>query len=1563
VALEVGTEGKLGGQAKVKGVGGTWKDLTDSVNQMASNLTGQVRNIAEVTTAVAKGDLSRQITVDTKGEILELKNTINTMVGQLNSFASEVTRVAREVGTEGKLGGQAQVKGVGGTWKDLTDSVNQMASNLTGQVRNIAEVTTAVAKGDLSRQITADVKGEILELKNTINTMVDQLRGFASEVTRVAKEVGTEGKLGGQANVPGVAGTWKDLTDSVNQMAGNLTAQVRNIADVAIAVASGDMSRKITVDVRGEILQLKETLNTMVDQLRAFASEVTRVAREVGTEGKLGGQANVPGVAGTWKDLTDSVNQMAGNLTTQVRNIAEVTIAVANGDMSKKITADVRGEILQLKETYNTMVDQLRAFASEVTRMAREVGTEGKLGGQAFVPGVAGTWKDLTDSVNQMAGNLTSQVRNIAEVTKAVASGDLSKTITVDVKGEIFDLKNTINTMVEQLNSFASEVTRVAKEVGTEGKLGGQAFVPGVAGTWKDLTDSVNVMASNLTGQVRGIAKVVTSVAKGNLKQKLSIQAKGEVAQLTDTINEMIDTLATFSDQVTTVAREVGAEGKLGGQANVPGASGTWKNLTENVNQLAANLTTQVRAISEVASAVTQGDLTRTIGVEAKGEVEALKDTINQMISNLKATTLRNQEQDWLKSNLAKFTQMLQGQKELNSVTKAILSELALVVTAQHGLFYILEEDEHFEDSKLKLIASYAYKKRKSGPTKFAMGEGLIGQCALQKERILLTNVPDDYININSGLGNAKPLNIIILPVLFEGKLKAVIELASFDAFSQTHQDFLEGLTESIGIVLNTIESNSRTEELLVQSQSLASELKSQQEVLSNTNEELEEKAILLAAQKNEVELKNQEVEEARRSLEEKANQLTLTSKYKSEFLANMSHELRTPLNSLQILAHELIANHEGNLSEKQIQFAKTINACGEDLIQLINDILDLSKIESGYISVDYSSISFTEISRFVESTFKHISEAKHLRFNIESDPNLPEFIETDPQRLNQIIKNLLSNAFKFTEKGEVKLKMYKADHNWKTKLPSLDNAEAVIAFEISDTGIGISKDKQNIIFEAFQQAEGSTSRKYGGTGLGLSISRGLSDLLGGTIELESSPDQGSKFTLFLPLKVTAQTDTKPAETADAENAADKKAAKSSSSAVFHASEIEQYFVDEVGDDRLNITTGDKVLLIVDNDIAFAKMMLDKVHQNGIKAVATTKGSDLLDFINQFHPQAIILNINLQDTNGWKIMDRLKNDLTLRHIPIYISSSEEDKDAAMKRGARNFLVKPVKDKMLQYLFNDINDFSEKKPKQLLIVDDNEHELDMVVTAVEHTDVEITTAKTAKEAINLVREKTFDCIILDLILPDAQGLDIIKELENDKAEHETALIVYSAKDLTPKEKARLNQFANSIILKSVNSLDHLVDQTALFLHRNHKTLPTKMKDIILKHYLSDDVLTGKKVLIVDDDMRNLFALTTALERFGLTILNAESGQEALNDLDKHKDIDIVLMDIMMPEMDGYETMKRIRADKKNTDMTIIAVTAKAMKGDRQKCIESGASDYITKPVNVDQLLSLMRVWLK
>ncbi len=1356
VAKEVGTEGKLGGQANVRGVAGTWKDLTDNVNGLANNLTDQVRNIAKVTTAVANGDLSQKITVDAQGEIYELKNTINTMVDTLRSFAAEVTRVAKEVGNEGKLGGQAEVKGVSGTWKDLTDNVNGLAGNLTAQVRNIAKVTTAVANGDLSQKITVDAQGEIYELKNTINTMVDQLNSFAAEVTRVAKEVGTEGKLGGQAVVKDVSGTWKDLTDNVNGLASNLTNQVRNIANVTTAVANGDLGQKITVDAKGEILELKSTINIMVDQLRSFAAEVTRVAKEVGTEGKLGSQADVKGVSGTWKDLTENVNVLAGNLTNQVRNIAKVTTAVAKGDLSQKITVEAKGEIAELKDTINTMVDQLNSFAAEVTRVAKEVGTEGKLGGQALVKDVSGTWKDLTENVNQLAGNLTSQVRNIAKVTTAVANGDLSQKITVEAKGEIAELKNTINTMVDQLNSFAAEVTRVAKEVGTEGKLGGQALVkdvsgtwkdltenvnfmalnltkqvrgivkvvtavangnlnekfvleakgevaslaetinnmtdtlrifadqvttvarevgiegklgaqakvPGVAGTWKDLTDNVNFMASNLTTQVRGIVKVVTAVANGNLNEKFVLEAKGEVAALAETINSMTETLRTFADQVTTVAREVGIEGKLGGQAKVPGASGTWKDLTDNVNQLAGNLTSQVRAIADVSTAVTKGDLTRSINVEAQGEVLQLKDNINQMIGNLKDTTQKNTEQDWLKTNLAKFSGMMQGQRNIVSVAQLITSELTPLVDAQHGGFFMLEVSERGEfEPTLNLIASYGFSNRKSLAHSYRMKESLIGQCAFEKKRILLTDVPEGFVSIQTGLGEATPRNVVVLPVLFEGETKAVIELASFKSFSHNQLTFLDQLMDSIGVILNMISSSMRTEELL-------QELKRSNAELEAQAGELNEKAKLL-------EIKNQEVELASKSVEEKAEQLQLISKYKSEFLANMSHELRTPLNSLLILSKMLAENKDGNLTPEQVKFANTVFTSGNDLLGLINEILDLSKVEAGKMPINPREIQLFNIQSYVEQTFRHIAEQKALKFEIKMDEKLPEKMLTDVSRLHQILKNLLSNAFKFTEQGSVELVVRVVSPSEKgATLLHLNPEQVMIAFSVKDSGIGISPEKQNLIFEAFQQADGTTSRKYGGTGLGLTISREIARLLGGWIEVESVLSEGSTFTLFLPQNYTG----------------------------------------------------------VEN------------------ATSVQKNST--------------------------------------------------QDAA-------------------------------------------------------------------------------------------------------SEH----------------------------------------------HLNPPPLPV------------DADFSGKKILVMDDDVRNIFAINSVLESRKIKVLHAENGKLGISLLKKNPDTDLILMDTMMPEMDGISATQEIRKISKFKKLPIISLTAKAMKGDREKALNAGASDYVTKPVDPDKLLAIMHVWLK
>ncbi|WP_078871336.1 HAMP domain-containing protein [Streptomyces caatingaensis] len=1362
VAREIGVEGELGGQAQVPGAAGTWKDLTDSVNTAFRNLTGQVRNIAQVTTAVANGDLGQKVTVEVSGEMLQLKNTVNTMVDQLSAFADQVTRMARDVGTEGRLGGQARVPGVSGTWKELTDSVNFMAGNLTSQVRQIAQVTTAVARGDLSQKIDVDARGEILELKNTINTMVDQLSAFAEQVTRVAREVGTDGRLGGQAQVPGVAGVWRDLTDSVNGMAGNLTAQVRNIAQVATAVARGDLSQKIDVDARGEILELKNTLNTMVDQLSSFAEQVTRVAREVGTEGILGGQAEVQGVSGTWKDLTQSVNFMANNLTSQVRNIAEVTTAVAMGDLSKKITVDAKGEILELVTTVNTMVDQLSDFAEQVTRVAREVGTEGQLGGQARVRDVTGIWKDLSDNVNLMASNLTNQVRSISQVAGAVANGDLTKKVTVEARGEVAQLADTVNTMVTTLSSFADEVTRVAREVGTDGILGGQARVPGASGTWKDLTESVNSMASNLTGQVRNIAMVTTAIAQGDLTKKIDIDARGEILQLKTTINTMVDQLSSFADQVTRVAREVGTEGQLGGQARVRDVDGVWRDLTESVNEMAGNLTRQVRAIAEVATAVTRGDLNLRIDVAAAGEILELQDNINTMIANLRETTLANKEQDWLKGNLARISGLMQGRRDLEDVAQLIMSELTPVVAAQHGAFFLAmptggQDGESGEDAyELRMLGSYGYSMG-AMPTSFRPGESLIGTAAKEKRTILVENVPTGYLKISSGLGEAPPAHVIVLPVLFEGQVLGVIELASFQQFTQIQKDFLSQIAEMIGTSVNTISVNTKTEMLLKQSQELteqlrerSAELENRQKALEISNAELEEKSERLARQNRDIEVKNTEIEEARQVLEERAEQLAVSMRYKSEFLANMSHELRTPLNSLLILAKLLADNADGNLSPKQVEFAETIHGAGSDLLQLINDILDLSKVEAGKMDVSPTRIALVQLVDYVEATFRPLTAEKGLDFSVRVSPELPATLHTDEQRLLQVLRNLLSNAVKFTDSGAVELVIRPAGSDVPDSIReqlleagALRDADGeLIAFSVTDTGIGIAASKMRVIFEAFKQADGTTSRKYGGTGLGLSISREIARLLGGEIHAASEPGRGSTFTLYLPL-----------------NAA---------------------------------------------------------------------------------------------------------ELPLEGYPQQLTEG----DAGERRAL---------------------------PPAVAPVEDGEH---------------------GPEA-------------------PARGAAGLFLRRRRAAQQQAA---QPAQDAGGRPGAGRGAAGTPAPAASQESWVEVGEGAAAGFH-------------------------GEKVLIVDDDIRNVFALTSVLEQHGLTVLYAENGREGIEVLEQHDDVVVVLMDIMMPEMDGYATTAAIRKMPQFADLPIIALTAKAMKGDREKSIEAGASDYVTKPVDTDQLLAVMKQWMR
>ncbi|HSW04307.1 response regulator, partial [Aquabacterium sp.] len=1331
----------------------------------------------------------------------------------------------------------------------------------------------------------------------------------------------------------------------------------------------------------GEILELKNTINTMVDQLSSFASEVTLVAREVGTEGKLGGQADVQGVAGTWKDLTDNVNFMAGNLTSQVRNIADVTKAVAAGDLSKKITVDVKGEILELKATINTMVDQLRSFASEVTRVAREVGSEGKLGGQAVVRGVAGTWKDLTDSVNLMASNLTSQVRNIADVTKAVAAGNLSKKITVDVKGEILELKATINTMVDQLSSFAAEVTRVAREVGTEGRLGGQAQVRGVSGTWKDLTDNVNFMAGNLTSQVRGIAKVVTAVANGDLKRKLTVEAKGEIAALADTINGMTDTLAIFADQVTTVAREVGVEGKLGGQAKVPGASGTWKGLTENVNELAANLTTQVRAIAEVATAVTQGDLTRSITVETQGEVASLKDTINEMIRNLKDTTQKNTEQDWLKTNLAKFSRMLQGQKDLVTVGQLILSELAPVVGAQQAEFYVMSGMS--ELPRLKLLASYASGGQSAHGKEVDLGQGLVGQCAIDKRRILLTNVPSQAFRIASGLSDNAAMDVLVLPVVFEGQVRGVLELASLEHFNPVHEAFLDQLTESIGIVINTVEANTRTEDLLKQSQSLAEELGSRQEELQQTNQELQDKARLLAHQNQEVERKNQEVEQARQALEEKAEQLALTSKYKSEFLANMSHELRTPLNSLLILSDQLCKNLDGNLSGKQVEFAKTIHSSGNDLLILINDILDLSKIESGTVAVDVSELRLDELHRSVERGFRHFAESKHVDFVVQLEQPLPKTVVTDVKRLQQIIKNLLSNAFKFTHIGQVSFKITQALEGWSPDNEELNRASQVIGFSVTDTGIGISPDKQQIIFEAFQQADGSTSRKYGGTGLGLAISRELSRLLGGEIRLASAPGQGSVFTLYLPQSYSPVRAVRYGRSA-APDAADEAGALRDDTprrgsdgrrAFFEpvmpalraaygedaAAGVPVVFANDADDDRDDVAAGDRVLLIVENDLGFAQLLLEAARQHGFKGLVAGTGAGALTMTREYRPSVITLDIHLPDMEGWRILDRLKSDMATRHIPICVVSTDDSRGYALQAGAIGFLAKPLQSAdVVHAALAELFRYHERPVRRLAVVMPPSTLRSELLASLD-SDIQPITTDSAAQARSTLADA--DCVVVDEALADFGPEDLLDAVAARSGVCQLPLVVVRhAGDAGAAERRAWGRERGVFGLRMADSLPALRTHIAFWLHRSPAVLSDHERREIEASLEAHLGLKGKKALIVDDDMRNIFALATVLDEVGMVIVSADNGREAIRLVERDPAIDIVLMDIMMPEMDGIATMQQIRKLPRGRELPMVAVTAKAMKGDRQKCIEAGAWDYLSKPVDPMHLLGVLRGWL-
>ncbi|MGB6576650.1 MAG: HAMP domain-containing protein [Streptosporangiaceae bacterium] len=1302
---------------------------------------------------------------------------------------------------------------------------------------------TAVRGGDFSTRLAKTGDPLMDEIASEFNGMADQLDLFTSEVTRVAREVGTEGKLGGQAYVPGVSGTWKDLTESVNAMAGNLTGQVRNIAQVATAVARGDLSQKIDVDARGEILELKSTLNTMVDQLSSFADEVTRVAREVGTEGLLGGQADVKGVSGTWKDLTESVNVMAANLTDQVRSIAEVTTAVAKGDLSQKIRVDARGEIMELKETINTMVDQLSAFADEVTRVAREVGTLGNLGGQAVVRGVSGTWKDLTDNVNVMASNLTAQVRSIAQVATAVERGDLSQQITVEAKGEVAALTQTINRMVGTLSAFADEVTRVAREVGTEGRLGGQADVKGVAGTWKDLTDNVNSMANNLTGQVRNIAQVTTAVAQGDLSKKIDVDARGEILELKTTINTMVDQLSSFAAEVTRVAREVGSEGRLGGQAEVEGVSGTWKRLTENVNELAGNLTRQVRAIAEVTSAVASGDLTRSISVEAQGEVAELKDNINAMVQSLRETIRANQQQDWLKTNLARIAGMMQGHRDLAVVAELMVDELAPLVGAQHGTFFLSEPVNG--DTQLRLIAGYGLRADQAAPIQYRLGQSLIGQAARSKRSIVVADLPEGYVKISSGLGEAPPANLAVLPILFEDQVLGVIELASFTPFTPVQTDFLEQLTETLGVNFNTIIANARTDALLEESQRLTSELQvrseelqDQQVELQRSNAELEDKAALLATQNRDIETKNAEIEQARQEIEERARQLALASKYKSQFLANMSHELRTPLNSLLILARLLAQNPGRNLTAKQVEYANVIHSAGSDLLQLINDILDLSKVEAGRMDIHAERFPLSALLEDVQATFQPLTAERGLEFAVEADPEAPTELHTDRQRLRQVLGNLLANAVKFTEQGHVMLRVGQASRR-------TPGGGDMLAFSVADTGIGIAPENLSTIFGAFQQGDGTLSRRYGGTGLGLSIAREVGSLLGGEIAAESELGRGSTFTLYLPCELPAGL---AADLADISGGLDIALNGDGHADATEALQLQPAVPDDdtLGGRRLLVLEGARggLLTLLAHS---AVSDLSGIHAP-VQVATATSPEQGIETLSAAPHQCVVLDLGLEDASAFAFLERLHEEPSLREVPV-LAHTRDKLDSAQARLAR-----------LRF---------------------GSQTLELL------------------PSLDELRER------------------ITLHLSAAQPDHVPALISESATDTRTRSPLQAEEH---------------------------------------------DALRGRRILVIDDDPRNVFAITSTLELHGMTVTQAANGRKGIEALLSAEDTDLILMDVMMPGLDGYATMTKIRQMPTFASLPIIAVTARAMPGDKEKSIAAGASDYVTKPVDTDELLACMERWL-
>ncbi|WP_315793660.1 response regulator [Paenibacillus sp. BIC5C1] len=1007
----------------------------------------------------------------------------------------------------------------------------------------------------------------------------------------------------------------------------------------------------------------------------------------------------------------------------------------------------------------------------------------------------------------------------------------------------------------------------------------------------------------------------------------------------------------------------------------------------------------------------------RRIQVKSTDEIGQIASVFKDVSSDLeekleveKAYLQAQQDQNWMSSNIARVPELLRGIGSIRQISQMFISEFTPVLGAQLGVVYLIDEEKHPDE--LRRYGAYAFEENEDvGKEVYRIGEGLIGQAALDMTPIILEKTPEDYVNIGSATGSSRASGVMIYPVVFEDELIGVVELASFEGFTNLHTQLFSQLIMNLGVILNNVRRRLRVEELLRESQALteelqvqSEELQTQQEELRRSNENLEEqtgalkrseellqrqqeelehfnteliaKTRALEEQVREVEEKNDEIEKTKTQLEQQAMQLSMTSKYKSEFLANMSHELRTPLNSLLILSQLLSENKDGNLSVKQQEYAQTIYMSGADLLKMIDEILDLSKVDAGKMDINYETVRMEELTSFVQQNFGPMANKKELNLNIEFDSNLPEWVYTDSHRVKQILRNLLSNAFKFTNRGSVSL----IGRKMKTEeLPGyLNTNQEYVGFTVKDTGIGIPSDKTDLIFEAFQQVDGTTSRKYGGTGLGLSISRELARLLGGAIQVESSEGVGSCFTLFLPdnHEEEVQVDDAAREAAASseveKSGGDSRTMRSGRQTVLTPDPESSSFLElpqsdspvpvQLEDDQENLVEGDKILLIIEDDVNFAHILMDMARGRGFKAIVALQGDKGLEMARQYLPDAIILDIQLPVMDGWAILGELKSSSATRHIPVHVISVIDDMKQGLMMGAIAYLKKPSSKDSLDKAFSHIESYTENQLKRLLIVEDDEIQRKAIIELIGHDDVAITAVSTGSEALNELHSQRYDCMVLDLMLTDMTGFELLDQIRDDQYLNDLPIIIYTGKELDSKEEMKLRKYAESIIIKDVKSPERLLDETTLFLHRVEANLPEDKRRILQKLHNKETLFEGKKILLVDDDIRNVFALSSVLEGYRMDVTFAENGREALEILDKNPEIDLVLMDMMMPEMDGYEAMTRIRQIPKFEKLPIIALTAKAMKDDRGKCIEAGASDYVKKPIQTDQLLSLMRVWL-